>query len=108
MGAFDKIAAGLEDAIAFANGDESRGRVIANIDVKAIRKSAHKTQMEFATAYHIPVGTVRDWEQARRQPDAPARVLLSLIEKDPVGIERMIASEPGSLAAKSMAHGATT
>lgn len=91
MGAFDKIAAGLEDAIAYAGGDSSRGRVAATIDVKAIRKAAHKTQKEFAEAYHLPVGTVRGWEQCARTPDAPARVLLTLIEREPEAMERIIA-----------------
>lgn len=88
--AFDKIAAGLDDAIAHAGGDESRGRV-ATIDVKAIRAATRKTQAAFADAYRLPVGTVRDWEQGRRQPDAPARVLLSMIAAEPETVERIMA-----------------
>jgi len=67
---FDKIAAGLEDAIAYVGGDISRGRE-ANIDVRAIRAATGKTQARFAADFHLPVGTVRDWEQGRRQPGAP-------------------------------------
>lgn len=89
--AFDKIAAGFEDAIAFAQGDPSRGRIAKPVNVKAIRERVQKTQAEFAQAFHLPIGTVRDWEQNRRQPDAPARVLLHLIEEDPVTVERLIA-----------------
>ena len=88
--AFDKIAAGLTDAIAYADGDDTRGRVAAGPDVKAIRAKTGKTQGGFATAYRIPVGTVRDWEQQRRQPDAPARVLLAMIEAEPETVERLI------------------
>lgn len=91
MSAFDKIAAGLEDAIAFAGGDSSRGRVAATVDVKAIRKAAHKTQKEFAEAYRLPVGTVRGWEQSLRVPDAPAQVLLTMIEREPETVQRIIA-----------------
>lgn len=90
--AFDKIAEGLEDAIAFAQGDRSRARVASPIDVKAIRAAIHKSQTQFAEAYRLPIGTVRDWEQNRRQPDAPARILLTLIRADPNGIEKMIAA----------------
>jgi putative transcriptional regulator len=90
--AFDKIAAGFEDAIAFAQGDASRGRIAKAVNVKAIRERVRKTQAEFAQAFHLPIGTVRDWEQNRRQPDAPARVLLHLIEVDPETVERLIAS----------------
>ena len=89
--AFNKIAAGLEDALAYANGDEERGRV-ATVDVRAIRAATGKTQAQFSDAYHLPVGTVRDWEQGRRQPDAPARVLLAMIKRDPGAVERMVAA----------------
>ena len=89
--AYDKIAAGFEDAIAFAQGDASRGRIARPVNVKAIRERVRKTQAEFARAFRLPVGTVRDWEQNRRQPDAPARVLLHLIEVDPETVERLIA-----------------
>jgi len=88
--AFDKIAAGLEDAIAYAKGDSTRARVAAPLDVKAIRKSTGKSQAAFADAYRLPLGTLRDWEQRRRQPDAPARVLLSLIQAEPKTIESII------------------
>ena len=93
--AFDKNAAGLEDAIAFAEGDASRGRVAKPVSVKAIRERVQKTQAEFARAFRLPIGTVRDWEQNRRQPDAPARVLLHLIETDPETVERLIARAEG-------------
>jgi len=88
--AFDKIAAGLDDAIAHANGEPGRGKVAVPIDVAAIRKRTGKTQDQFARAYHLPLGTVRDWEQCRSQPDAPARVLLSLISAEPDTIEQLV------------------
>jgi putative transcriptional regulator len=89
--AFDKIAAGLEDAIAYTGGDASRGRIAAPLDVKAIRAATKKTQAQFAHDYRLPVGTVRDWEQNRSQPDAPARILLSMIEAEPEVVEKLIA-----------------
>lgn len=88
--AFDKIAAGLGDAIAHASGETGRGKVATPIDVAAIRKRTGKTQVQFARAYHLPLGTVRDWEQSRSQPDAPARVLLSLIGAEPDTIEQLV------------------
>jgi putative transcriptional regulator len=90
--AFDKIAAGLEDAIAYQAGDMSRAGDAHPVDVRAVRERAQKTQAQFAAAYHIPVGTLRDWEQGRRRPDAPARALLSVIAVDPVAVERMLAA----------------
>lgn len=89
--AFDKIAAGLEDAIAYAQGDAARAHVAAPVDIKAIRQHAKKTQAQFAQAYRIPVATLRDWEQGRRQPDAPARALLAVIAADPATVERILA-----------------
>lgn len=81
--AFDKIAAGLADAIAFAEGDTAKGRAAAGPDVKAIRAKTKLSQAKFAEKLHIPVATVRDWEQHRRSPDAPARTLLRMVDTDP-------------------------
>lgn len=90
---FKSIVAGLEDAIAFVRGDTSRGRVAAGLDVKAIRAKTKLSQTGFATKLRLPVATVRDWEQHRRSPDAPARTLLGMVDADPKAalalIERM-------------------
>ncbi len=87
--AFAKIAAGLEDAIAYVEGDNSRGRK-AVVDVKGIRAASNLTQGDFAKAYHFPVGTVRDWEQGRRAPDSGSRTLLKMIEADPQGVAQIM------------------
>jgi putative transcriptional regulator len=57
---FKGIVSGLEDAIAFMQGDASRAIVHHAVDIKAIRKAAGKTQEQFAATYHIPPGTLRD------------------------------------------------
>lgn len=88
---FDGIVAGLKDAIAFAAGDGTRGRVIAGPDVKAIRRRVKLTQGEFAATYKLPLGTVRDWEQGRRQPETGSRLYLRMIEADPTGVQDIIA-----------------
>ena len=49
------------------------------------------TQMQFAEAFHLPVSTLRDWEQRRSTPDAPARDLLLAIERDPETMRRLLA-----------------
>lgn len=92
--AFDMMMDGMADAIAYVNGDEGRARIATTVDVKTVRAATKKSQAEFAKTYHLPIGTVRDWEQRRRQPDAPARVLLALIEADPLAVERLIAKVP--------------
>src|SRR6202158_4585466 len=50
---------------------------------KIIRRALALTQEEFAARYHIPVGTLRDWEQGRAEPDQPARAYLTVIAHDP-------------------------
>ena len=90
---FNGIMAGLQDAIAFVQGDTTRGRIAAGPDVKAIRAKTRLSQTKFAASLRVPVGTVRDWEQHRRSPDAPARTLLGMVDADPQAalalIERM-------------------
>ena len=49
---------------------------------KIIRRALELTQEEFSARYHIPLGTLRDWEQGRAQPDQPARAYLTLIARD--------------------------
>jgi putative transcriptional regulator len=76
--AFDKIAAGLTDAIAIAKGeaDPATYRVHApsDIDVLKIRHSMGLTREAFAMRFGLNLATVRDWEQHKRRPDGPAGV----------------------------------
>ena len=53
------------------------------------------TQEEFAVRYHIPLGTLRDWEQGRAEPDQPTRAFLTLIARDPEHVNRMLNSKSG-------------
>ena len=57
---------------------------------KIIRRALELTQEEFAARYHIPLGTLRDWEQGRTEPDQPAKVYLTLIARDPEHVSRML------------------
>jgi putative transcriptional regulator len=56
--------------------------------VKKLRRALGLTQQEFAARYHIPLGTLRDWEQGRTEPDQPARAYLTVIARDPEGARR--------------------
>ena len=62
--------------------------------IRTLRRALGLTQDEFATRYHIPLGTLRDWEQGRREPDQPARAYLKIIAADPEGVSRSLASGP--------------
>ena len=57
--------------------------VIASVQVKAIRDRTQLTQQKFAQLIDVSVGTLRNWEQGRREPTGPAKVLLRAIERDP-------------------------
>ncbi len=61
--------------------------------VRIVRMSLGMTQEEFAGAYGIPVGTLRDWEQGRRQPDQASRALLKLIERMPRKVRAVLAAD---------------
>jgi putative transcriptional regulator len=53
------------------------------VNVKKLRERLGLTQGAFAAVYGIPLGTLRDWEQRRKHPDAPARAYLQVIEGSP-------------------------
>ena len=57
---------------------------------KIIRRALDLTQEEFAARYHLPLGTLRDWEQGRTEPDQPARAYLTLIARDPEHVNRIL------------------
>jgi len=52
-------------------------------DVRAIREGLKMSQPEFARTYRIPLPTLKNWEQGRRQPDATAAAYLSVIASIP-------------------------
>lgn len=93
--AFDKIMEGLEDARAYAEGDEARGKthevMVPNVDVRAARRKLGLSQAKFAAAFKISPSTLRKWEQGTRQPHGPARVLLTVIDKEPEAVKRALA-----------------
>jgi len=93
--AFDKIMDGLTDALAYAEGDKSRGKAhqveTPTVDVRAARKKLGLSQDKFAKAFKISSSTLRKWEQGARQPRGPARVLLAVIEKEPEAVKRALA-----------------
>lgn len=60
-------------------------------DVGAIRRAAGLSQTAFAAQIGVSVATLRNWEQRRRYPDGPARVLLALLAKDPEIVKRTLA-----------------
>lgn len=82
-GAFDKIAAGLNDAIAFAEGDTARGKIAAGPDIKAIRGKAKLSQAAFAEKLGHQRCHPQGLEQGRRMLEGSARTLLGMVDADP-------------------------
>jgi len=67
---------------------EAQLRLIPRI--RTLRRALRLTQEEFAARYHIPLGTLRDWEQERSQPDQPARAYLTVIARAPEEIAALL------------------
>lgn len=93
---FETVLAGLRQAGEIMNGtaDPSTYRIHVPpvVDVKAIRGRLGFTQAAFAARFGFSSGAVRDWEQGRRRPEASARVLLTVIEKEPEAVMRALAA----------------
>jgi len=60
--------------------------------LRETRAKLHMTQAQFSAKFHIPLGTLRDWERGASVPDASARTLLRVIAKDPEAVIRALAS----------------
>jgi putative transcriptional regulator len=60
--------------------------------VKRIRWQLGLSQEDFAKRFEIPVGTIRDWEQGRSQPDRAAAAYLKVIGRDPTSVSRALAT----------------
>jgi putative transcriptional regulator len=58
--------------------------------VSTIRRALKLSQEEFADAFHIPIGTLRDWEQGRKEPDAAARAYLQVIAREPKTVRKAL------------------
>jgi putative transcriptional regulator len=53
---------------------------------RAIRQRLRLTQEQFSARFHLPIGTVRDWEQGKKEPDSAAKTLLRVIETNPEAV----------------------
>jgi putative transcriptional regulator len=64
---------------------------------KTLRRALGLTQEEFATRFQIPLGTLRDWEQGKAEPDQAARAYLKVIAVDPAAVQRALQVIPHQL-----------
>lgn len=63
------------------------------MDVAAVREKTGLSQERFAAAFGLNVHTLRNWEQGRRVPDGPARILLLAIDREPATMMRLLGTE---------------
>jgi putative transcriptional regulator len=95
MGKFaNDLIASMQRAAAHAGGRKVRGMRLTKVevpDVKAIRKALRMSQDDFATVYRIPLSTLKNWEQGRRHPDAPAAAYLLAIQRRPKEVMEAVA-----------------
>jgi len=95
MGKFAaELIASLNQAAAHARGRKIAGLRVTTVklpNVRAIRRSLRMSQHRFAAAYRIPLATLKNWEQGRRHPDAPAAAYLLAIKRRPKEVMEAVA-----------------
>ncbi len=88
------VAAALSDADALPMSEEQIRQTPRVPRVKTIRRALQLTQEEFAARYHIPLSTLRDWEQGRSEPDQTAQAYLKAIAVNPEAVYQALQSIP--------------
>jgi putative transcriptional regulator len=84
-----RILRALKDAAKFAQGEDVPGMRVTFFppaDVRKIRAKLKLDQREFAEKFGLSLDSIRNWEQGRRAPDGPAKVLLAVIAKHPKAV----------------------
>jgi len=82
---FQELLASVKQGAAIMRGmiPPSRHFEFSETEVRSLRKQFGLTQDKFAHLVGISVGTLRNWEQGRRKPEGPARVLLKVAALHP-------------------------
>lgn len=85
---FEELLESVKQGAAIMKGEAKPGRTFEfdKPDVQAIRKQYGLSQAKFAQLLGISTSTLRNWEQGRRKPEGPARVLLQVAAKHPEAI----------------------
>jgi putative transcriptional regulator len=96
---FEQMMNGLNDVEAFLAGEQEgfKAHVPQEVDVKAIRNRLGMTQARFSSTFGFSLDAIKHWEGGRRSPEAPARTLLTVIDKNPAAV--LSALNPATFAA---------
>ena len=89
----DRILAGLAEVADIEAGRAAPARLFrpGAVDVRAIRGRTGLTQAAVAAPGGCSAAAGRDWDQRRREPEASARVLLTVIDREPDAVRRALA-----------------
>jgi putative transcriptional regulator len=82
----ERHAAALSDPDAQPLTQERISQMKRTPQARVIRRALGLSQEEFAARFRIPLGTLRDWEQGRKEPDAAARAYLVVIGRNPAAV----------------------
>lgn len=85
-------AAADPDARPMAPDDLASARRVPRI--MTVRRALGLTQEDFAARYHVPLGTLRDWEQGRAEPDQAAQAYIRAIAGDPDAVRKALDGGP--------------
>lgn len=81
----------LDDVRAIKSGAAAKKWTPEQLLVIAVRKQLEKSQPAFSKLLGVPVGTIRDWEQGRKQPDSAAITLIKVAQRHPEILEEIAA-----------------
>jgi len=90
----ERHAAALSDPDSQPITPDNVKRMRRTPQVKIIRRALGLNQEEFAARFHIPLGTLRDWEQSRKVPDAAAQAYLTVIARNPKAVSDALQPTP--------------
>ena len=90
----ERHAAAMADPDARPMTEEEWARARRVPQVSIIRRAFRLSQEEFAAQFHIPIGTLRDWEQGRKEPDAAAKAYLRIIASEPETVRKALLPRP--------------
>ncbi len=90
----ERHAAACSDPDAQPLAPEDFKRMKRTPQVRVIRRALGLSQEEFATRFQIPLGTLRDWEQGRKDPDTAARAYLRVIGHNPAAVTEALKRTP--------------
>jgi putative transcriptional regulator len=85
---FEKMIQSIREGARIMKGlsKPSRAFHFPESKISRVRKRYRLSQSKFAAMMGISVNTLRNWEQGRRRPEGPARVLLNVVSKHPEAV----------------------